>query len=197
MGLSFHYSGNFKKSESLPKMIEEVKEVAEANNWKYFLFENDFDAKQLGSKKYTDNIYGLCFTPPGCETVFMSFLSNGRLSSPMHLKFYGGSKEYDEELYLYTQSVKTQYSSVEIHKIVIDLFRYISKKYFENFKLSDEGEYWETSDEKKLAYNFNRNLNLINSFADAFENSTAKPGETLEDHIKNILKKMQDEEGQE
>ncbi len=66
MGLSFHYSGSFNPEASLEAMIEEVKEIAEIYRWEYFVFEEAFHENSQGRAEYNEDIYGICFTPPGC-----------------------------------------------------------------------------------------------------------------------------------
>ena len=55
MGLSIYYSGRLRKVEFLPALIEEIKDVSDVYGWKY-------------------HVYGICFTPMGCETI----MSRGR-----------------------------------------------------------------------------------------------------------------------
>lgn len=190
MGLSIHYSGSFKRGKSLAAMIEEVKDVAEVYNWKYNIYEDTFIEEALGKKDYTQDIYGISFTPPNCETVAIEFLSNGRMSSWTHLKFFGKNKEQAEQEYLYMLSVKTQFAGIEIHKLIIHLFKYLSKKYFTNFKLVDEGQYWETGDEKILQEIFIRYTDMLDSFSSALEIYPKKNNETFEDYFTRLMKQI-------
>lgn len=61
--------------------------------------------------------------------------------------------ELDAEL-IYTTSTKTQFAWPDAHIAVVKLLRYLKEKYFSVFKLSDEGMYWETMDEKILLSQF-------------------------------------------
>ncbi len=189
MGLSIHYSGEFNRGESLSSMIEEVKNVAEVYNWDYFIFDEVFVEDALGKEDYSDEIYGIHFTPPGCETVSLAFLSNGKMSSAINLKLFGSNPK--EQKYLYMLSVKTQYAGIEIHKLVIHLFKYLSKKYFANFKLSDEGQYWETGNEQILKDTFVRYTNLMDSFQSSLEIFPKEQGESFEDYFSRLLKRLQ------
>ena len=91
-------------------MIEEVKDIAGIYKWQYTVYEKEFPTQDRGRVNYDQNIYGISFTPPDCETVCLCFLSNGKMSSPSHLKFYGNNKNKEEAGYLYMLSVKTQYA---------------------------------------------------------------------------------------
>ncbi|MDD2552894.1 MAG: hypothetical protein PHQ56_09760, partial [Dysgonamonadaceae bacterium] len=80
-----------------------------------------------------------------------------------------------------------------IHKAIIELFRYLNKRsYFEEFKLIDEGKYWESSDEKLLEQKFKENGDLIDNFSLAIETIPAKQGESYEDYFKRITKIIND-----
>ncbi|MCW3106902.1 MAG: hypothetical protein JWQ09_1408 [Segetibacter sp.] len=190
MGLSFHYSGSFNKHASLDRMIEEVKDIAETFKWKYNIYKDRFPKNSFGKTTFNQNIYGISFTPENCETVWLCFLSNGKMSSPMHLQFYGKSENKAEQQYLYMLSVKTQYAGIEIHKLIIQLFKYLSEKYLESFTLSDEGKYWETGDEKLLEETFKLYTDLLNNFVSAIESYPKKAGETFENYFERLMKQI-------
>lgn len=110
------------------------------------------------------------------------------MCTPPALKFWGSSTNEDEQKYLYMLSTKTQFAGRDIHKIVILLLRYISKKYLSEFNLIDEGKYWETGDEKILNENFDRYEELLDSFSFAFENVPINENESIEDYLYRIIK---------
>ena len=97
MGLTFHYNGRFKKNASLKEMVNEVKDIIEIYKWDYYVFGESFPEDGFNKKGHDNKMYGICFTPPECETVWLSFLSNGRMSSPANLQFYGNSKDKKEQ----------------------------------------------------------------------------------------------------
>ena len=190
MGLSIHYSGSFNPAASLSAMIEEVKEIADIYKWKYFVFEEAFPPDSLDRAEYSDEIYGICFTPPGCETVDLCFLSNGKMSSVTHLKFFGNSQNKEYQQYLYMLSVKTQYAGAEIHKLIIHLLKYLEGKYLHNLVVHDEGYYWETGDEMLLVETFKKYTDLIEDFASSLEIYPKLTGESFEDYFKRLMKKI-------
>ncbi len=170
MGLTIHYNGKFNAKASLAGMIEEVKDIAEIYNWRYTIYESRFPAGSFdndsfpkGMDSHNENIYGIAFSPPECEPVLLTFLSNGRMSGPDHLKFFGHSKDEVERKYLYMLSIKTQFAGSDIHKLIVHLLKYISKKYFKEFNVIDEGRYWETGDEQLLEETFKRYNDLLDS----------------------------------
>jgi hypothetical protein len=149
--------------------------------WNYKIFEDSFPK---GESKYnSDNgeVYGISFTPPKCETVWICFLSNYRMSSFVNLEFYGNSQDKTEKKFLYMLATKTQFAGPDIHKTIIHLFKYLNKKgYFESFEMHDESEYWETGNELLLDHHFKIYSALIDKFALAIESTPFKQGESYE-----------------
>ena len=188
MGLSFHYNGKIADPALLPGLIDEVQDIAKVHNWKYYVFDREFAKTDFDNSSHNQKVYGICFTPPGCETVDLCFLSNGRKSSVVNLKLWGESIDSTDKEYLYMLSVKPQYASVELHQLLIQLFRYLNKKYLSDFTLYDEGDYWETNDEILLRTNFDKNLALINSIGSAFELIPKEKGEDIEAYLERIIK---------
>lgn len=189
MGLSIHYSGRFNKNAVLSELITEVQEIAETFKWNYNIYLTTFPDKGNESQSYDGKIYGISFTPPECETVSISFLSNFRMSSDVHLKFFGLSENKSESDFLYMLSTKTQFAGTTIHKTLIELFRYLNKRnYFSEFDLIDEGEYWETGNEKLLEQKFKANGDLIDNFSLAVETIPVKQGESFDNYFERILR---------
>lgn len=197
MGLTIHYRGNFRTSASLPKMIEEMEDIAKVNKWSYHIFDTEFPKGSLHKKIFDDNVYGICFTPPNCETVTLTFLSNGRLCNPFYfLKFYKedqkdkNTSEKMRKSLLFSTFTKTQYAGPELHKKLITLFRYLNQNYFTRFKMTDESKYWETNDEKEMYQNFRMYDALVNSVTSAFKNFPMKEDEPIIDYFKRALQQQ-------
>lgn len=191
MGLTIHYSGRFNEHSSLSEMIEEVTDIAEIYNWTYHVYEKHFPYENLNNTEYNDSIYGISFTPPECETINLCFLSNGRMSSAPNLKFFGNSTDEEYKIFLYMLSVKTQFAGSDTHKLIIHLLKYLNKKYFTEFEVLDEGNYWITEDEKLLEETFERYTVLLDSVGSALENIPLKSEETFEDYFGRIMKIIQ------
>jgi hypothetical protein len=183
MGLSIHYQGKLKNPQLLSLMIEEVVEIAKANNWKFFVFEKEFPNNTFTEKPDNENLYGICISPPECELVSFSFLSNGKMCGVEKLQINKYSADLEEDENLYYLHTKTQYAGIEIHKQIILLFDYLSTTYFEDFKLTDEGQFWETRNEELLKTIFNRYTNLIESFKSTLEIIPLNEEETTEDYL--------------
>ncbi len=193
MGLSIHYYGKFNSNAILSDLITEVKEIAEILKWDYKVFLNKFPEVDKENKSHDNKIYGINITPPECETVSICFLSNYRMSSIVHLKFYGNSTNPTERNLLYMLSAKTQFAGTNIHKMIIEIFKHLkSRAYFEEFHLTDEGEYWETNDEKLLELKFQENGKLLDSFLLAVETIPINQEEPFDKYFERILKIIDD-----
>lgn len=187
MGLTIHYNGKFNPSASLRELIEEAKDIAEIYNWKYHIYETEFSPNDFGKESYNDKIYGIIILPPNCEPVYLTFLSNGRMSTEHSLEFWGKSEDEKEKNYLYMLFTKTQFAGIHVHKLIINLFCYLSQKYFSEFNMFDEGKYWETKDEKLLEEIFKRYNELFDQFETALETIPLKPGESFEEYFNRLL----------
>jgi hypothetical protein len=188
MGISIHYSGRIKTKGSLPKLIEEVKDISASYKWHYHIFEEEFPKGSFGKPVINQKAYGICFTPPGSEALTLTFASNGKLVSPWYLEYYF-TKEKDDKM-LNRNSTKTHYAGASAHKVIIHLLDYLSKKYFRQFKLYDEAQYWETRDEKLLEHNFNYLNACMDSFSTALETQPMKKGETYEKYFERLFKQV-------
>ena len=179
MGLSIHYSGILRDKKLLAHLIEEVKEISETLDWTPHIID-DKDLK------------GIAFAPEGSEPVFLTFDHNNRLLSPMNIlvkEIYDGVR-FDKEL-MFTTSAKTQYAGPDAHIAIIKLLKHISANYLQSFTLSDEGNYWETGDEKILYAQFKKYEKALHFVQKSLQDFTAVPGETassLAERIEKILK---------
>jgi hypothetical protein len=108
----------------------------------------------------------------------------------MQLQCWGESTDEKEQEMLYTTFTKTQYAGVEVHKLVIGVFRYLNNRFLTDLKIYDEGEYWETNDEILLVENFKRNTDLINSFVNALNGNQKQEGESVEDYLERIIREF-------
>ena len=190
MGLTIHYKCSFKKSASLSEMIEEVRDIVEVYKWEYHIFEKEFPKGGFGKKEFNRNIYGIAFLPPQCEGVSLCFLSNGQMGNPQMLEYWLKSKKPSEQRLIFSNFTKTQYAGPKVHKIIIDLFRYLNKKYFKDLFLFDEGNYWQTNNEATLRYTFKEWAGLIDDFSHNLKTIKKKRDETTEGLIVRAAKKV-------
>ncbi len=189
MGLSIYYKGKLKSKEILTELMEELIEVAEVHQWDYDEFETDLKNSDFNSEEFDNDIYGIILGPPGCEPLCFTFLSNGNICSPFALEHYLETK--DKSL-LNQIFVKTQYAGPVIHQLVIHLLDYISTKYFLDFELSDETDYWKHRDAKILNEKFEEMNRILNYVIDNLNSANLKPGEDLEDYFKTLMSNFKD-----
>jgi len=192
MGLSIHYGGNLIDAKLLTNLIEEVKNVAETYSWKYHVFHTVFPNEEFSNEIFFDKIYGISFTPPNCETLFFTFLNNGSVTCPMSLQFFANSQNQKEQAHIYKVSVKTQYGGVVLHQFIIHFIKYLNSKYFDDFKLTDESNYWETEDEEIMKSQFKKYDSLIDNFGLAIETFPLKKGESMFAYLERLIKKVND-----
>ncbi|MEO5997073.1 MAG: hypothetical protein ABIN89_10045 [Chitinophagaceae bacterium] len=112
------------------------------------------------------------------------------MSGPEYLQFFGNSPDKKEQEMLFILSTKNQDAGEQVHKVVIRLLKHISVKYLINFKLVDEGNYWETTDEKILEEKFRLYNKLLDAVSTALESFPITNAEPIEDYFERILKKI-------
>jgi len=188
MGISIHFRGKIKSPKLLPQMIEEVRDIAEENKWKYHVFKTELPEEGIGLDSFEDELYGITFSPPECEMVDFTFLSNGRLCSVVGIKIYFEDEQND--IFIQWNSVKTQFAGPQIHITLVHLLDYFSAKYFDDFEVKDEAEYWETRDEKLLQEKFNFLNGILRNFESNLEMMPKRPNESLEDYLRRIMENV-------
>lgn len=189
MGITIHYQGKIRSPKLLPELIEEVQDIAIENKWKYHVFESELPAEEYGKDSFEDELYGITFTPPECEMVDFTFLSTGQLCSVVGIKIY--FEDEPNDIFIEWNSVKTQFSGPQIHIILVHLLEHIATKYLTDFKVLDEGEYWETRDEKLLIQKFDLLNGILRSMESNMEMIPKKPDEDLVDYIRRIMENVQ------
>lgn len=176
----------------------------------------------LNNTEHDGLLYGIDFSPEGSEPVSVCFLNNGKMSTIMQLACWGSfekesqltietdeldangewisstdSLKLDEAEYkrmLYMCSTKTQFAGSKAHELIIGVLRYISKTYLDDFKLTDEAEFWETGNRQTLENNFSRNGMLIKSFSKNLQSAEQMPDEDLDSFIRRIARGLKNDE---
>lgn len=190
MGLNIHYSGQLKEANMLSSLINEVEDIVRVNKWKHHIYETVFPENKFCKNTAFDKIFGISFLPTNCETISITFLSNGLMVCPTRVHLFGDSNIKEERDWIYTTSVKTQFAGIKTHRLIILLFKYLDKKYFANFKLFDESGYWETNDEVTMKKQFQKYDSLIENFALAVETFPAQKNENIMAYIERLLKNV-------
>ncbi|MBC7873856.1 MAG: hypothetical protein H7Y01_07670 [Ferruginibacter sp.] len=192
MGLSIHYSGKIKDYTLIDAMVAEVEDICKSLDWPYQVFDTKQSEVQPGdtAKKYTPlDVKGISFTPGESETIFLTFLPDTTLCSPVKLIYYD---PVTNDLMIEVVHTKTQFAGPDTHIAILKLLHYLKEKYFTSFELNDEGYYWEKWDEKVLLSRFARYNFILDKVASALANVKLSPGESagsLADRIEDIIKK--------
>ena len=180
MGLSIHYSGTIRSNEMIKELASEVAEICQSLNWSFNIIDDN-----------GDEIEGIVFSPKKSEPICLTFHTNGKLCSPFGFK----NKEayiahgLDPEL-MYMCHTKTNYAGPDVHIAIVKLLRYVSQKYLENFKMYDEGLYWENNDEYATCNQFAQHNAALDSMADSLSCLERKHNETpatIADRIEKLL----------
>lgn len=181
MGLSIHFSGTLFIPSLISPLSTEVFDLCKSLAWESQVIQ-------------TAALHGIVFSPPACEPVFLTFTNEGRLFSPLQTEMEETyNKAGLDPSLIYWSSVKTQYAGIAIHQMIIELFHYLSRKYFKHFDLKDEGLYWETSDETVLKAQFNAYELAVQTVTDALNGMERLSGESTNDlatRIEVVLKQL-------
>lgn len=194
MGLTIHYRGRLDPRASLPDLMEEVKNIAEVNAWAYILFQDEFPEHGYSDKDIKNELFGLIVNIPECEPLFLCFTSDRRLANPVWLDLAGSGNLKDEEL-LYLVFTKAQFAGIEAHKKIVHLLKYLSRKYFEEFTVWDDGQYWETGDDQILASQFNKYDHILGAFSERLASITLDGNETANDLVDRIVQLLKNNPG--
>ncbi|MEO6131865.1 MAG: hypothetical protein ABIQ02_08445 [Saprospiraceae bacterium] len=145
MGLSIYYRGMLRNLEEIDLLIEDVTDICLEIGWRCHPIHqsNIMPAK------------GLWITPERSESIDLTFLPNGRLYNCAHFIFirHPETEVVDEKKYEWIFT-KTNYAGSDTHMAIIKFFRYLQRKYFKEFEMHDDSQYWETNDEAKCLFHF-------------------------------------------
>ena len=203
MGLSIHYRGRLKTPDLITSITDELTDICLSLGWETSCLDEDFSIENTSELVHTEKgvkitghlpLKGVGIAPgERCEGVSFFFDRDGNLIAPLTMAISGSVK--DE---LPWAAVKTQFAPLEIHITIIKLFRYLKKKYFEIFEVSDEGSYWETGDDVLLRKKMDFLAGKINavgktlSEADIGNDPDISP-QKLADRIEELLRDRWDE----
>ena len=151
MGLNISYRGHLRSPNELVSMLDDVYAICIEIGWHFMPI-------------HRSNVMptrGIMITPPGSESIWLTFLAGGMLYDPAHF-IYSSSPELERVNEEHGQWItfETQYAGVDTHMAIIKFFRYLSLKYFEVFELRDDSQYWETDDAAVCLIRFDE-FNLV------------------------------------
>ncbi len=174
MGITIHYSGTFRSDVPLGALIKEAAAFAEANNWKYLVLETCFPETPPLEPHPVMGQYGILVFPPECEAVHLIFNHDRRLGYFCDLRSvliqdlvvneitrefnwvnHHMDQDYKPDWGAFT---KTQLAGSAAHIKVVELLKQLAPKYFSEFEVTDETDFWDDGNEKNLRLRFGDEL---------------------------------------
>jgi hypothetical protein len=168
MGITIFYHGTLRDTRDLPQLTAQLVTACGRLGWpcrvvderilgtgeRYKTIELETDdgiptgTFEIYLEPVDDHVRGVVISPPGCETLQLTFGRTGRMIEYSNAPFgagtpgrYGSIQEH-----LFT---KTQFSSPEVHMQVCELLRIVAP-YMVELVVADEGDYWGAWDEQAL-----------------------------------------------
>ena len=150
MAIKIEYRGKIKDIKLVNSLMDEVDEIGKTLGWKVKLAQPYSSRKKY--KQYLD-LFGISLTPPKSESIYFTFLQDGTLMTPTTILLDQVEEVLEEE---YQASTKTQFAGPDIHLAVIQLMKYVSKKYLEDFNVKDSTDYWNTNEREDVEIAFEK-----------------------------------------
>ncbi len=156
MGITIHYKGKLKSPGLIEQVRDELEDIAKDMGWRYSIFDEDLNKPNTAKLVVDDsggNITGhlplkgiIIYVHKDCEPLTFYFDKNGFLRNIIAM----ATDEKDDETNICANWVKTQFAPLDVHITIIKLFKYLKEKYFAEFEVFDEGDYWDTGDKNIL-----------------------------------------------
>jgi len=138
MGLTICYRGTLRNPNDFKSMVEDVNDIClEIGWWHMPIHRSNIMPMQ-----------GVLIMPTDGDPIWLTFLLNGMLYNPEHFIYtLHAEKECIDEKKHQWIFTNTQHAGMDTHMAIIKFFRYLKMKYFDQFDLRDESQYWETDNE--------------------------------------------------
>lgn len=157
MSITISYRGALKNATVLPRLIDELIDIAESMRWKVRIIDDDWrlpvDARLEQTPHGLDivgntGLKGVVLSPPGaCEPVTLVFTRAGRLCDPIHR---AASLESGRRIGRPWLSIATTGASANVHMWICGLLRYLKKQYMPRLEVRDSGGYWSSGNIRVL-----------------------------------------------
>lgn len=208
MGITIFAQGKISRIESIPRLIDDLREIAEEHKWKYHIIDDNYDVKPnavltprnsgvpgaeiggtLGLKGIVLNVEA------GAEPLSILFDRSGVLTDMFQQLSWIETNGSNERF----SACKTQFGSIDSHIQIIEILDLVKKKYITDLTVNDEGAYWESRDRRILAEkrillgHYLRHTEKVISSVEPAGNDAQDP-EALARRIEDALLKA-DEEG--
>jgi hypothetical protein len=160
MGITIFARGRIDRIDDIPRLIDDLKEVAEEHKWKYHIIDDDFDAKPNATLaprdsgvpgaaiKGTLGLKGIVLNvESGVEPLSFLFDRTGVLTDMLQQLSWIETNGSNERF----SACKTQFGSIDSHIQIVEILDLVKKKYITDLVINDEAAYWETRDRRILA----------------------------------------------
>lgn len=159
MGITIFAKGKIDRIEDLPRLIDDLKDVAGKRNWKYRVVDDDLNARPNAVLTHGASdrpgvllegslgLKGVILTVPGAEMFAVLFDRSGVLTDMFQQIASIEDKGQNERFTM----CKTQFADIDAHIAIIEVLDFLKKKYIPDLAVTDEGAYWETRDLRVLA----------------------------------------------
>jgi hypothetical protein len=132
MGVTIHYEGKVRNEAQYRRVMDAATSFAEDHALDHAFFNNvdQHLIRVIDNRivEYASMVKGMVIQPgEGCESFFLDFDENGFVQN----------------------FCKTQFAETRIHLLVIGLLRHI-EPFLDEFKVTDEGGYWESEPAEKI-----------------------------------------------
>lgn len=198
MDFTIHYSGQLSKLENVYEIIDELKDIAEIRNWSYTVLDDDWNTPPTAHLESSNHagiqikghcgLKGIQFKPHiHCDSIWLYFNHKGFLTTPFQVAL-DAEEGYPQRIN--PLFVKTQNAGFETHILIVNLFKYLQKKFFPTLIVKDETNFWTHGNKVIL-----KELFKANNFAASSENTnSATPvlDPTLQEDIEMIAKKIEE-----
>lgn len=170
MSITIHFEGTLKDETAYEAVVAEAFKLATEMGWPARPISEEkatlLRVKDEEDWDYVGPIKGIEIEPD-------------ENSDPLRLVF-------DRELYV-QDYIKTQFAPVEVHVAVSDFLKRL-EPYFETFKVTDEGEYYDTNDLEKLKDNIQWCYKGLDEYLDQ-EGKYYGPVRSADGRIIDVLEK--------
>lgn len=158
MGVTIKYRGKISDKTSVFSLIDEIEDIAKTQNWPYQILDEDWAIEPNAKLESGDGsgiqiightgLKGLRFKPHSAgEDIWLYFNKSGILTTPFRIALDAEENYPQRKSWV---SSNTKNADVDTHLKIINIFRYLKKKYLHDLELRDETGYWENEDLNQL-----------------------------------------------
>jgi len=159
MSITIFASGNIEHSTDIPRLINDLKQVAMEHSWGYHIIDDDFDAQPDAQLTHRDSgdraavIEGslglkgiILHVGTGAEPLSILFDRDGVLTDMLQQLVWINNQQGER-----FTICKTQFAGIDSHLRIIEVLDSLKQSYIPSLVVNDEGGYWESRDRRILA----------------------------------------------